>query len=150
VAEKRTKVWIDNIQTRMTIRVIVYCLLCQVVISLIWQLIDTYRNTLSEFSGGGPPPLGFFALLTMIGFMSVLMYDAVRFMHRIVGPIYRFRKTVQAIADGDPVALVKLRKGDFLLEFRDDLNRMIEALEQKGAIVVQQAGKEAPREAAAR
>jgi methyl-accepting chemotaxis protein len=150
VAEQRKKFWIDNIQTRMTIRVMGYCLMYQIAIWVIWQVVQTYRYTLSGFAGESPPQLGLFALVATIAFMAILTYDAILYVHRIVGPIYRFRKTVQAIAAGEPVSLVHLRKGDFLLDFRDDLNRMIETLEEKGLVVLREDNKQAPQEAVAR
>jgi nitrogen fixation/metabolism regulation signal transduction histidine kinase len=73
------------------------------------------------------------ALLTLV---PPLTLDAVRFAHRLVGPIYRFRKTVQAIATGEPVSLVQLRRGDFLTDFRDDFNAMLRRLEQNGFVLL--------------
>src|SRR5438046_2025257 len=49
-----------------------------------------------------------------LGFLFI--YDAVVFTHRIVGPLYRFRKVIQAITAGEELTLIKLRQGDLLLE----------------------------------
>jgi len=64
------------------------------------------------------------------------MADAMHFTHRIVGPLYRFRQAIKAVASGEEVALVCLRKGDYLLEMKDDFNEMLKALEQRGAVVL--------------
>ena len=42
-----------------------------------------------------------------------------RFSHRFVGPLFRFRKCVQAIIEGDEMTLMRLRKDDFLQELKD-------------------------------
>lgn len=150
--EQRKKYWIDNIQTRMIIRVIGYCLMYQIAIWVIWRVAEQYWQTMQQFAdperGGPGSQLALFAVLAIVAFMAILTYDAIRYVHRIVGPIYRFRKTIQAIAAGEPVSLVRLRKGDFLLEFRDDFNRMLETLEQKGLVVVHNE-KDASRQAVA-
>ena len=66
----------------------------------------------------------------------LLLFDTVRFTHRIVGPLYRFQKALQAITTGDELPLVSIRKDDFLQEMKDELNGMIAALEKRGAVVV--------------
>jgi hypothetical protein len=76
-----------------------------------------------------------------------LILDALRFAHRLVGPLYRFRKTIQAIATGEEVEPVKLRKGDLLLDFQDDFNAMLRYLEHQGYVVLKRpaAGGEQPQ-----
>jgi nitrogen fixation/metabolism regulation signal transduction histidine kinase len=73
------------------------------------------------------------ALLTLV---PPLTLDAVRFAHRLVGPLYRFRKTIQAVAAGEPVGLVQLRRGDFLTDLKDDFNAMLRRLEQNGFVLL--------------
>ena len=65
-----------------------------------------------------------------------MTYDAIRFAHRLVGPLYRFRKTMQAIAAGEQVAPVQLRKGDLLVGFQDDFNEhALGILEKQGYVL---------------
>jgi hypothetical protein len=68
--------------------------------------------------------------------VPLLTLEALRFAHRLVGPLYRFRKTLRAIGAGEAVGLVELRNGDMLQDFKDDLNAMLKRLEQQGAIVL--------------
>jgi hypothetical protein len=75
-------------------------------------------------------------LLALLILVPPLTVDAVRFAHRLVGPLYRFRKTIQAIAAGEQVALVQLRRGDLLVDFQNDFNAMLEHLEQQGYVLL--------------
>jgi nitrogen fixation/metabolism regulation signal transduction histidine kinase len=66
----------------------------------------------------------------------VFIYDAVHLTHRVVGPLYRFRQVIRAVTSGEEVALIQLRKRDYLGEMKDEFNEMLKALEQRGAVVL--------------
>ena len=135
--EKRTKVWIDRFQTLLFWRIAFYFLFYQVAV---WSVVIIEWNiysTLAELLGAAFATRAIWFLVGVVVVVGILfIYDAVAFAHRIVGPLVRFRKVCQAIRDGEPVGLVKLRKGDFLLEFRDEFNDMLRALEQRGALTL--------------
>ena len=71
--------------------------------------------------------------------VPVMAWDAIRFTHRLVGPMVRFRATMQAIARGEPVRPIKLRDGDYLDDLRDDFNKMLEELQKRGVPVLKPA-----------
>jgi hypothetical protein len=138
VHEQRKKIWIDRFQTYLAARLAVYFVLYQ---AALWALyiIDGRMNSLNGAVGDATAVFGF--LLTPIAAVTLgflFVYDSVRLSHRIVGPVYRFRKTVQAITAGEEVRTIVLRDGDLLLELKDDLNAMLRALEQRGAITLKQ------------
>jgi hypothetical protein len=132
----RKKIWIDRFQTYLSIRLAVYFILYQ---AAVWSLyvIDGRMNALGGAFGDVSHTFGF--LLTPIAGVTLaflFIYDAIKLSHRIVGPLYRFRKTVQAITAGEDIRLIKLRDGDHLQELKDDLNEMLRALEQRGAVTL--------------
>jgi hypothetical protein len=139
--EERKKVWISGIQTRLFLRMGVYWLVYQV---CLWNLVFVWR-LLQEGTGNPLEQYGRFcldyapALLGSAALLPFLAWDAVRFFHRVVGPIYRIRQTMQAVAAGERVRPVKLRDGDLLIDMRDDFNRMLEALDRQGAPVLKSA-----------
>ncbi len=51
--------------------------------------------------------------------------------HRIVGPLYRFRTTFQAVAGGDLSVRATLRKHDYLEKESESVNQMIASLQAK-------------------
>jgi nitrogen fixation/metabolism regulation signal transduction histidine kinase len=81
-------------------------------------------------------------LVVIVGIMFI--YDAVRFTHRVVGPLVRFRRAFEAIRDGEDVAPVQLRKDDLLHELKDEFNQMLHSLESRGAITLKTAETKSP------
>ncbi len=134
--QKRTKIWIDRFQTSLSIRLALYFVLYQVAVAaLFW--IDARLAALSNSVGAVAAAYGcVLTPMASIGLGILFIYDAVKETHRIVGPLYRFRKTIQAVTAGEEIGLIGLRKGDHLMEMKDDLNAMLQALEQRGAITL--------------
>jgi len=141
MSEDRKKIWVDGFQTKLFIRIGVYWLIYQVALLnflFVWRLLkegagdplDQYVRFIQEFF----PALICFAIV-----VPILAWDAVRFAHRLIGPIWRFRKTMQDVSTGQPVRPIKLRQGDFLLEMKDDFNVMLEALQRQGIPVLKPA-----------
>jgi hypothetical protein len=138
VKEDRKKIWVDQFQTRLFYRIGVYLaiyLVCLVNLLFIWRLLsEGPGNPVEQYAGvltDNAP-----ALLILVLLLPFLAYDAIRFSHRLVGPLARFRIVTEAIAKGDPIGLIKLRDGDFLAELRDDFNKMLEALQKQGVPVL--------------
>ena len=139
--DERAKVWIHHVQTRLFIRLAAYWFISQV---CLWNLVFVWRLW-QEGPGNPLEQYGRFladfapALVGSLVLLPILVWDTIRFGHRVVGPIYRFRKTMQAVAAGEPVRPIKLRKDDFLTEMRDDFNEMLEALQRQGVPVLKPA-----------
>lgn len=68
-----------------------------------------------------------FAALTL-AMAGGLVYIGIRVSHKVYGPIYRLKKSLQAIADGEPPAPVRLRKGDELQDLAQALNDTLQQL----------------------
>ncbi|HZT82103.1 MAG TPA: hypothetical protein VFA26_17885 [Gemmataceae bacterium] len=136
--ERRTVVWIDRFQSRLVLRLGLYWLVYQLAL---WNFLFVWR-LLEEGKGDPVEQYGRFfrdfypMLLCFLIVAPFFAWDALRFAHRVVGPLYRFRRTVQALAAGQPVRRVQLRDGDYLVEMRDDLNALLDALERQGVIRV--------------
>lgn len=67
-------------------------------------------------------------LLVMIFLLPVFVLDTIKLSHRFAGPIYRLRRTIRAIADGEKPTRLKFRDFDFWHGLADDFNRMIDRL----------------------
>src|SRR5882672_5052957 len=132
MVEERKKVWVDPFQTKLTLRIAAYLGLFFLVFSnflFVWKMveegpIDPARQFVETVRAHLPV---FICLLVLV---PVMAWDTIRFSHRLVGPLVRFRKTCQAIAKGEPVRPIKLREGDFLADLRDDFNKMLEELQK--------------------
>ncbi len=144
--DERKKVWIDAFQTKLFLRMGSYWLIYQL---CLWNLVFVWR-LLHEGPGNILEQYGRFcmdyapALAGCVLLLPVLCYDMVKFAHRIVGPIYRFRKAIQALAAGEDVRPVKLRDGDFLTEMQDEFNQLLEALPRPAGAASRSAGAADP------
>jgi hypothetical protein len=136
--EQRTKVWVDGFQTKLTLRIAAYLgvfLLVLVNFLFSWRLWQ---------EGPGDPFEQFGRMLRdylpvwicLLALVPVIGWDAIRFTHRLVGPLVRFRQTIRDVAHGEPVRPIKLRTGDYLTEFRDDVNQLLESLQRRGLPVL--------------
>jgi hypothetical protein len=136
-AEKRKKVWIDRLQTLLSIRLALYFVLYQITV---WLLFAIERN-MSEALGhlfGREWTLSSYVLTAVpaagLGFLFI--WDAVRMLHRVVGPLVRIRRAIKAVTDGEELKPITLREGDHLQDLKDDFNKMLTALEQRGAVAL--------------
>jgi hypothetical protein len=135
--EKRNKVWIDRFQTSLVLRIALYFILYQFTVWSLVILEHSISRGVEMLLGEGAAWYSSFFLTSVVVVLGILfIYDALHFAHRLVGPLYRFRQTVKAITAGDELRLVNLREGDFLQELKDDFNEMLQALEQRGALVL--------------
>ena len=141
MAEDRKKVWVDPFQTKLSLRiggylVIFFVVFCNFLFA--WKMIeegptDPGQQFLETVQANAPV---FICLLLLV---PVMAWDTIRFSHRLVGPLVRFRKALQEMADGEPVRPIKLRDGDYLIEMRDDFNKMLEELQRRGVPVLKPA-----------
>jgi nitrogen fixation/metabolism regulation signal transduction histidine kinase len=136
--QQRREVWVDPFQTRMALRIDTYLVLILVVLAsfvLTWKLAfgglanpgEQLQAMLREYLP---------VVLCLLVLVPVVSWDAIRFTHRFVGPLVRFRQAMRAIARGEPVSPIVLRDGDYLDDLRDDFNQMLEALQRRGALAV--------------
>ena len=141
MSEDRKKVWVDPFQTKLSLRIggyliVFFIVFCNFLFAWkMWeegpidpaqQLVETFRSNLPVF-------------ICLLVLVPVMAWDTIRFSHRLVGPLVRFRHAMQAIAEGEAVQPIKLRDGDHLGEMRDEFNRMLEALQKQGANVLKPA-----------
>lgn len=140
--EKRRRIWVDPFQTKLLIRMGLYCVCYQVSLTVIIVAWTVF----CQFFANGIRPLQLAdflpALVGLLVVLPMLVWDVIKFSHRLVGPLVRFRKAMRAIADGEPIGPIKLRDGDFMTELRDDFNRMLEALQARGHLPEPQAHNE--------
>jgi hypothetical protein len=135
--EKRRRLWIDRFQTLLSLRIAFYFILYQVAVWSLFATINRLSNDLDRWLG---PSVAAYAFL--IGSVIVLLlgllfiYDALVLTHRLVGPVYRFRKMVQAVKSDQQVDWMSLRQGDFFHDLKDEFNEMLEVLERRGAITI--------------
>ena len=65
------------------------------------------------------------ALAVLVLLLPILIYDALRFSNRFAGPVYRLRRAMRELAQGENVQPLSLRKRDFLKEMAEEFNRLL-------------------------
>jgi hypothetical protein len=100
-----------------------YCLLSVVLIGCCWVVFVQRPGTSTElfrtlWHNLGPALIGSLLLLPLV------LMDCLRLSNRFAGPMVRLHRAMEQLANGEPVKPVKLRDGDFWLEFADNFNRV--------------------------
>lgn len=70
------------------------------------------------------------ARVSMVLFVTLLIITVfgVFFLHRVAGPVYRFRYILRRLAKGEIPDEFKIREGDFFIETAEDLNLVLQML----------------------
>ncbi len=149
--ERRFRLMINVFQGKMLARFVAYWFIYQITLwnfLFLWQLMAEGKgNPLEQYArffSAHYPMLICFAIV-----VPFFAWDAMKFSHRVAGPIYRLQQTIRAVAADDPIRRVKLRNGDYLLEVADDVNDMLESLEERGVLTIDRStGRTKPVETA--
>lgn len=64
-------------------------------------------------------------MVAMAIFCPLLIWDMLKFSHRIAGPIYRFRRAMEDHISGGPLKVVSLRDGDLMGDFQGTFNEFV-------------------------
>jgi hypothetical protein len=131
---KRSRLWVDSVQTHLLFRLGFYLLLYIVVV---WHLGFVFNVVVSLAANGVRTGIGglyleYLAVLKplLYAFLltaPLLLYDLLKFSNRIAGPLYRCRRVMDEMAAGKPVTEFHARKGDFMGEFFRSFNGLIHA-----------------------
>ena len=85
------------------------------------------------FPGDEPFYLSMGTAITIALIETVLIagvwFISLRLTHRIAGPVYVFCREIEAFANGDLSARIRLRKGDMFLEEADKINASLAKIE---------------------
>lgn len=73
-------------------------------------------------------------LVLLFAIMPAFLYDTIKMSHRFAGPISRLKHGLSALANGEKVSEIKLRKDDFWGELAEDFNRVAHLLQPEGAV----------------
>ncbi len=64
-----------------------------------------------------------------VAILPIIVWDALFFSHRVVGPLVRFQRVLENLTSGERVAEVRLRNGDLLNDLQDAFNRYLTTLQ---------------------
>ena len=130
---KRHKLMVNpKLQWMLLLRVIVYWLACMATIEffgLAWLIAtEPAQPTFAAYfinydwrAVGG-------RLLLATLLLVPIVWDMLIFSNRFAGPIFRMRRILHGVAQGNAVEQIQLRRGDYWQGFVDDLNAALQRL----------------------
>lgn len=133
-SQKRSRLLIDApVQLMLVRRVLVHWLLffalfilCLVTLEYFLRepgtnLWDSLNLVLSKYT---------LLFLLIAALLPVFIYDTLKMSHRFAGPVYRLKKSMKSLAEGEQVPPLKFRSKDFWSEISSDFNRIAHRLDQ--------------------
>jgi hypothetical protein len=132
---QRKRLWIDPpLQSRLLLRTGLYLLFY---LAFVWHVGFAYWAMKEVATGGLGKGIGSLylefceqqlsLLLALLLVLPPILYDLLKFSHRIAGPLYRCRKVMGQMAAGEAVPEFTPRQRDLLREFFQTFNALIKA-----------------------
>lgn len=105
---------------------------------MLWVASATFAE-LRDLGGDAPPMIGLVAATAAfaLGISGMLIWIALQQSHRIAGPTRRLEASIQRIRSGDLDFRVTLRDGDELTSLARELNELIDVLQEKERVDVE-------------
>lgn len=136
----RKKLFVDpQVQGQLVWRVCLYWLTCLITVTF---MVVCYRI----ITGPARPFAWHFqelrvylgpALVASLIILPLVVVDVIRVSNRFAGPLVRLRRSLRALAKGEPVEPIRFRQGDFWQDFADEFNALlarIKTLEKKDSL----------------
>lgn len=121
----RKQIFVDpKVQGALVFRVIAYWVVCVVTISvmlLCWRILTgpartPFAHLDNMWFHFGPALIASFILLPLV------IYDIVRISNRFTGPLFRLRRSMRELANGEDVKPIRFRGGDFWQDLAEEFN----------------------------
>ncbi len=130
---KRRQLFVDpRVQGALVLRTVLYWIMCVTAITLMllcWRIVTGparmfhthFEHMWFHF---GPALVASFLVLPLV------IFDVVRMSNRFCGPLFRLRRSLRALARGEPVAPISFRDGDFWPEIAQEFNALLARLQR--------------------
>ena len=100
-----------------------------------WDVYYTVGRAIMELEAPGLYPVMVKINNLMLGKLAVLLVIvfiiSIFVSHKFAGPIFKFERSCDMVAEGDLTYRVHLRSGDELIELQDKFNEMVSEIQKK-------------------
>lgn len=128
----RKRLFVDEIQRRIIVKTILQwyfymsAILLVVCLGSAWLNPHTLaiKHVFSAFVYFSPGVIASIILLPLV------IYDMLVSTNKVAGPIYRLRKEMRTVIDGEEVNQLKFREGDAFQELAEDFNELVAYVNQ--------------------
>jgi hypothetical protein len=139
----RKRLFVDpKVQTALMARVAVYWCLCiatSALILLAWNIVNAPDGSFFSFFRFDLLWNQYAAVMFVAAAMlPIMLLDVLQLSNRFVGPLFRVRRSLRALAGSEYVAPIQFRKKDFGLELANEFNAVaahVESLKQQIAVL---------------
>ena len=133
---RRQRILIDRFQYRLlVINLLYFCTILLIFATALFLplILELHSDSILKQAEAASQFLSLHARVWPALFLVfvLLAFHSIFVSHRIVGPLYRFRTTFQAVAAGDLSVRATLRKHDYLEKESESVNQMIASLQAK-------------------
>ncbi len=133
---RRRRILIDRFQYRLlVINLLYFCTILLIFATALFLplILELHSDSILQQAEAASQFLSLHARVWPALFLVfvLLAFHSLFVSHRIVGPLYRFRTTFQAVAAGDLSVRAILRKHDYLGSELESVNQMIASLQAK-------------------
>ncbi len=143
---KRRQFFVDpKVQGPLAARVILYWFICLITVSLmllVWSVVRTPRPLPMHLEQlwfhFGP------ALIAALVLLPMVITDIIRVSNRFAGPLVRLRRSMRALARGEPVEPIRFREGDFWQSFAEEFNAVVARVQELESQLERRAGSNEP------
>ena len=73
-------------------------------------------------------------IIVSVAISPIVLISVIRFSHRFVGPVLRFRRAIKQLANGETPARIELRRQDYWRDMADDINQVSVLLENTRSV----------------
>lgn len=132
--QRQTVIVDEQLQRRMVVAAVwpsaaSYLVVATSLYVLYTRVTDTAAQTGIVLDGVDSLFAGVFILFVSAAVFSI--FYAIRLSHRVAGPLFRFKKTMNQVRGGDLKARARLRDKDLLFSAADDLNEFLDWVEER-------------------
>lgn len=124
----RRQIFVNRpIQGALISRIALYWLLCMFIQALLIMLLSIGTGSSDEL-GQRTDQFWWHLKLILVSSMltlPLLVLDIIKLSHRWVGPIYRLRAGLRALAMAEPVKPITFRAGDYWKDLAEDFNAVL-------------------------
>ncbi len=130
---QRRQLFVDpQVQGALVLKTVLYWITCVVAIALMvlcWRIVTGparmfYTHFDEMWFHFGPALVASFLILPLV------VYDILRMSNRFCGPLFRLRRSLRALARGEPVEPISFREGDFWPEIAQEFNALLARLQR--------------------
>jgi hypothetical protein len=112
------------INAKIQICILLYSVFLAMIVTLLTVLF--HRVAQGQFPAmQSPRGFGFITLFFFVTFTSTIL-SGLYFTNKIVGPIYRLKKHMESAVNGEAIAKIQFRKGDFFSDIAPVYNKLLE------------------------